>query len=120
MCTQVCGSCNLRGSCDRAYVLLKESESAARTVDVVRILLMYALDPLLIGGEERLPCLSNFDDSAKRLLHKLVELSEAVPEPPPVQPVIRTPQTKERIRSLVDDVQNENAELKRGDWMCPK
>ncbi|KAM0986129.1 hypothetical protein ACFX13_013599 [Malus domestica] len=36
---EVYGGCNLRGSCDRAYVILKESEAAARTVGIVQILL---------------------------------------------------------------------------------
>uniref|UniRef100_A0A7N0VHC0 RanBP2-type domain-containing protein n=1 Tax=Kalanchoe fedtschenkoi TaxID=63787 RepID=A0A7N0VHC0_KALFE len=116
----VCGSCNLRGSCDRAYVMLKESEGAARTVDVVRILLMYALDPSLIGGEVKLPRISLLEDSAKRLLSELVELSETVPEPPAVQPVIKAPKLKEQSKSFVDDVRTQNAEFKRGDWMCPK
>ncbi|KAL9681997.1 hypothetical protein QQ045_013790 [Rhodiola kirilowii] len=116
----VCGSCNLRGSCDRAYVILKESEAAARTVDVVRILLMYALDPLVIGGEEIPPGVSLFVESAKRLLSKLVELSETVPEPPAVQQVVKVSKPKERTQSFVDDVQTQNAELMRGDWMCPR
>ncbi|KAI4351031.1 hypothetical protein L6164_005420 [Bauhinia variegata] len=51
----VCGACNLRGSCDRAYVILKEPEAAARTVDIARILLFHALDPLVICGGEKSP-----------------------------------------------------------------
>lgn len=108
---EVCGGCNLRGSCDRAYVILKESEAAARTVDIVRILLFYALDPLVISGGEKPPGRELIEASAKKLFSEMIELSETAPDPALPKPSAKAPQKKE---------QSENVEMKRGDWLCPK
>ncbi|KAE8720506.1 Glutathione S-transferase family protein isoform 1 [Hibiscus syriacus] len=72
----VCSACNLRGSCDRAYVTLKEAEATARTVDIVRLLLSYALDPLVISEEGKLPGRERIDASARNPLSDLTKLSD--------------------------------------------
>lgn len=72
-----CGVCDLRGSCDRAYVTLQEAESGARTVDIVRILLFYVLEQSANSQGVKSAAKEQAELSAKRLLLELVELSEA-------------------------------------------
>lgn len=117
---EVCSTCNLRGSCDKAYVILKENESAARTVDIVRILLFYALDPLVISGGEKPPGRERVESSARKLLSELIELSKTSPDPALPKPAVRSPKKKEVSLNFIDDEQPQDVELKRGDWMCPK
>lgn len=116
----VCSTCNLRGSCDRAYVILKESEAAARTVDIVRILLSYALDPLVISGGEKPPCRERIDLSARNLLSDLTRLSETSCDAELPMPAAKAPARKEKTVSGNDEEEFKNVEMKRGDWMCPK
>ncbi|CAA2962524.1 zinc finger VAR3, chloroplastic [Olea europaea subsp. europaea] len=116
----VCGACNLRGSCDKAYVLVNDSEGAARTVDIIRILLLYALDPLVISGGEKPPGRDLIDVSARKLLSKMIALSETPPDPELPKPVVITSQKKKQSPDSVVDERSRNAEMKRGDWMCTK
>ncbi|KAL6001650.1 hypothetical protein ACLOJK_007390 [Asimina triloba] len=114
----VCSDCNLRGSCDRAYVIAKEDE-AARTVDVVRVLLSYAMDPLVLSGGEKPPGREHVESSACRLLSQLIELSDTSPDPSLPKPAVMTPIERERkIRDR--DRQFLNVEMKKGDWICSK
>ncbi|XVF50444.1 hypothetical protein PTKIN_Ptkin04bG0100700 [Pterospermum kingtungense] len=115
-----CITCNLRGSCDRAYVILNESEAAARTVDIVRILLSYALDPLVILGGEKPPGREHIDISARNLLSDLTKLSETSNNAELPMPTYRIPRRKEKTVSSNYDEEFKNVEMKRGDWMCPK
>ncbi|KAH7549409.1 hypothetical protein JRO89_XS13G0028200 [Xanthoceras sorbifolium] len=116
----VCSACNLRGSCDRAYVTLKENEAAARTVDIVRILLSYALDPLVVAGGEKPPGKETVEASARKLLSDLIKLSETAPDPSLPKPASKSPPKKEQTVNRLDDELSQNVEMKRGDWMCPK
>ncbi|KAI7731038.1 hypothetical protein M8C21_008177, partial [Ambrosia artemisiifolia] len=113
-----CGVCVLRGSCDRAYVVLKEIESDARTVDVVRMLLNYALDPV-VGLSKKPLGADVVEASAKKLLLELTKLSDTKVDPElqrPAAPVARkTPSFDFKERDST-----RNVEMKRGDWMCPK
>ncbi|XP_058227599.1 zinc finger protein VAR3, chloroplastic isoform X2 [Rhododendron vialii] len=113
----VCSACNLRGSCDKAYVILKESEAAARTVDIVRILLFYALDPLVVSDGEKLPRRALVEASARNLLSELTLLGETSPDPALPMPAAQASPQKKRSLSFVED---KDVEMKRGDWMCPK
>lgn len=127
---QVCGACNLRGSCDRAYKLLKDDETDARTVDIVRILLFHALDSLVISGGEKSSSRELVEASARKLLSELIELSEASPAPPlPTstrtasalpKPTHKVSLQKEQRVDFSYDKLSQNVEMKRGDWMCPK
>ncbi|CAN1856415.1 Zinc finger protein VAR3, chloroplastic [Linum perenne] len=115
----VCGVCNLRGSCDRAYVILKDSEAEARTVDLIRILMFYALDPLVISDGQRPAGRENVEVAARKLLSEMVELSEKTADPAPiVNPVVS--KKVERKVQIVHKGLSENVEMKRGDWMCSK
>ncbi|KAL6962990.1 hypothetical protein U1Q18_037956 [Sarracenia purpurea var. burkii] len=115
----VCSVCNLRGSCDRAYIIIKESEAAARTVDIVRILLFYALDPLVISGGEKPPGRALVEASARNLLSDLIVLSKTPPDPALPKLVSQASHKKERTPNLIDDEFSMDIEMKRGDWMCP-
>ncbi|KAJ8430323.1 hypothetical protein Cgig2_015380 [Carnegiea gigantea] len=132
---QVCSACCLRGSCDRAYVTLKESEQDARTVDLVRLLLFYALDPLVISGALGSRQVDHVNSSARKLLRKLTDLSEASPALAPLQPSVKDSYQKKQIVPSKDAVmaQNietnkgsknaamtQNVEMKKADWVCPQ
>ncbi|CAL5445278.1 unnamed protein product [Camellia sinensis] len=116
----VCSACNLRGSCDRAYVILKETEAEARTVDVVRILLFYALDPLVISGGEMPPGRALVEASARNLLSDLIVLSETSPNHTLPKAAVQASHKKERSLNFINDEFSTDVEMKRGDWMCPK
>ncbi|XP_031103515.1 zinc finger protein VAR3, chloroplastic [Ipomoea triloba] len=138
-----CGACNLRGSCDRAYVLLKELEGDARTVDIVRILLLYALDPLVISGGEKPPGRELIDASVRKLLLELIELSETPLDPNLTKPTPKAfLETKRSSDSIVDEglesnelknghlmrreinthrkVGKDDAKMEKGDWICSR
>ncbi|KAF6144593.1 hypothetical protein GIB67_006085 [Kingdonia uniflora] len=94
--SDVCSACNLRASCDRAYVILKDNEENARTVDIVRMLMMYAQDPLVLSGGEKPHGRENVEESVRKLLSELVELSDTTPNPELQIPAVRTPRQKEK------------------------
>ncbi|KAL6964775.1 DNA-directed DNA polymerase [Sarracenia purpurea var. burkii] len=118
----VCSSCSLRNSCERAY-LLTNKEDEARTIDVVRILLTYGFDP--VNGSvvnESLLKIKSVKAVVRKLLHEIVKLS-AVPIdpnlPPPIikkpPPKVKQPPPPPKKRVGRDDI-----EMKKGDWLCPK
>ncbi|XAR63969.1 hypothetical protein NMG60_11024142 [Bertholletia excelsa] len=116
----VCSSCNLRGSCDRAYVILKDYEAAARTVDIMRILLFYALDPLVISCGEKPPGRALVEASARNLLSELVLLSETSPDPAIPKSTEQITRQNGQSSKNIDARVPKDIEMKRGDWMCPK
>ncbi|XP_031492560.1 zinc finger protein VAR3, chloroplastic isoform X1 [Nymphaea colorata] len=109
---EVCSSCNLRGSCDRAYI---NAEEGARTVDVVRILLNYAADPLLLS-RDRSHEVVEIEASARRLLAKLTEMSNTPVDPALSKPAVKPSPQQERQKSKM---RQDNVEMQRGDWICP-
>ncbi|KAJ0489203.1 putative Zinc finger, RanBP2-type, HAD superfamily, Zinc finger, RanBP2-type superfamily [Helianthus annuus] len=114
-----CGVCVLRGSCDRAYVILKDVESSARTVDIVRILLNYALDPVV--GLSKKPLGADIvEASAKKLLLELTTLSDTNIDPELQRPAAAPVARKAPSFQYVERDSSRNVEMKRGDWMCPK
>ncbi|KAI4326279.1 hypothetical protein MLD38_031608 [Melastoma candidum] len=130
-----CSGCNLRGSCDRAYVMLKDSEDA-RTVDIVRTLLSYALDPLVISGDPKPPGRELVESSVRKLLMELIKLSETPPDPELLKPAVYTPRPRKGLTRIGDgdtieevadkrgsslvNANDADVEMKRGDWMCSK
>ncbi|KAJ8753713.1 hypothetical protein K2173_026389 [Erythroxylum novogranatense] len=116
----VCGACNLRGSCDRAYVILKESEGGARTVDIVRILLFYALEPLVFSGGTKPPGRGSVHAAVRKLLSQLIELSETAPDPALPKAASKIIPQKEQDKCSTAVGLCCNVEMKRGDWMCTK
>ncbi|CAH9118391.1 unnamed protein product [Cuscuta epithymum] len=107
-----CDACNLRGSCDRANVILKESEGSARTVDIVRLLVLYALDPLVTSREEKPPPRrEQIEASVRKLLLELVELSETPIDPKLTKPIPITSPEMERSTGYMVDKGLESDEL---------
>ncbi|KAE9605296.1 putative Zinc finger, RanBP2-type [Lupinus albus] len=112
----VCSSCNLRGDCDRAFVKAREDEGG-RTVDVMRIILTYGLDPI-IGSVQNKPCINKkVKESVISLLREIVEQStneEDSNRPDTTKvligQVIHNPRDKGKVDVL----------MKPGDWLCPK
>ncbi|KGN63880.1 zinc finger protein VAR3, chloroplastic [Cucumis sativus] len=116
----VCSTCNLRGSCDRAYVILKQTDGTARTVDVARLLLAYALDPLVLSGGDKPSGREHVEVSVRKLLSDLSELSEKPIDPAAVREVTKPPTRKEKSSKFTEDASTRDVEMKRGDWMCTK
>ncbi|KAF9625333.1 hypothetical protein IFM89_021703 [Coptis chinensis] len=78
-----------------AYGILKDSEaSACTTVDIVSMLLIYALDPIVLSGEEKPHGREQIEASARKLLSELVELSETPPDPALPKPAINPQECK--------------------------
>ncbi|KAL8028902.1 hypothetical protein ABFX02_14G192900 [Erythranthe guttata] len=118
----VCSSCRLRSSCEKAY-LLTNKEDEARTIDVMRILLEYGFDPTEGSvANKSLLKMKSVKTVVRKLLHEVVKLS-AVPIdpnlPPPVikkpPPKVKQPPPTPKRRVGRDDV-----EMKKGDWLCAK
>ncbi|CAA7022403.1 unnamed protein product [Microthlaspi erraticum] len=98
----VCGSCNLRGKCERAYAEAREEEGA-RTIDVMRILLTYGLDSISPTVENR-ACQTKFvEDSVRKLLRESVEYS-----------------LKDVESSETETARDDEIDLRKrpGDWHC--
>ncbi|XP_057744921.1 zinc finger protein VAR3, chloroplastic-like isoform X1 [Arachis stenosperma] len=112
----VCSSCNLRGDCDRAFVKAREDQGG-RTVDVMRIILTYGLDPI-IGSVDNKTCLKkNVKESVRSLLKEIVEHSTSSKNP-------YLPDTTEAVPEQLhpdwQDKGNIDVLMKQGDWVCPK
>ncbi|KAL6001367.1 hypothetical protein ACLOJK_007101 [Asimina triloba] len=115
----VCSSCILRGSCDRAYVKARQDEEG-RTVDVMRILLTYGLDPIT-GSVENKQCLNKtVKESVRRLLSQMVELSDKSNLGPAKITTKKLPFKGEQ--SIQQEMLKHKVDvpLKQGDWICPK
>ncbi|KAL6637701.1 hypothetical protein ACP70R_025273 [Stipagrostis hirtigluma subsp. patula] len=124
-----CNACKLRGSCDKAH-LVPEAEEGVRTVDVVRILLSYAIDPVSLSGEKSVD--GSVQESARKLLSQLATLSDTAIDPSLPKPVFQT-SSKESLTKLfaksresVDKARGSFGsgketvtEMKKGDWLCP-
>lgn len=106
---QACGACKLRGSCDKAYrTITPEEEVEAKTVDVVRILLSYAIEPSNLAGENSVA--GSVQESARKLLTELTARSDTAIHPSCIKPVYRVGKGREATET----------EMKKGDWLCPK
>ncbi|XP_062214797.1 zinc finger protein VAR3, chloroplastic-like [Phragmites australis] len=102
---EVCSQCNLRGSCERAYIKARKEE-VGRTVDVMRILLTYGLD-IITGHVENRACLNKtVKESIKNLLNEVVEVDSRGPGSSSAK------SAKHKGQSAVP--------MKQGDWNCPK
>ncbi|KAG8062294.1 hypothetical protein GUJ93_ZPchr0003g18302 [Zizania palustris] len=126
-----CSACKLRGSCDKAYVIPK-AEEGARTVDVVRILLSYAIDPTSLSGENSVN--GGVQESARKLISELTVLSDSAIDPSLPKPVFQTSSKQESLTGNSDkgtrsgaksrvsagkDKQTSATEMRMGDWLCP-
>lgn len=92
-------------------------DEGGRTVDVMRIILTYGLDPI-IGSVDNKPSLNKMvKESVRRLLKKIVECSTEDRNP-------NFSDTAEvAIKEVHPNPQDEgkkNGPMKQGDWLCPK
>ncbi|KAL9324907.1 hypothetical protein ACSQ67_005552 [Phaseolus vulgaris] len=105
------------GDCDRAFVKAREDEGG-RTVDVMRIMLTYGLDPIT-GSVDNKPCLTKkVEDSVRRLLKEIVEHStkeENSNFPDSTEVVMGNVHSNQQGKGKIDV-----AMMKQGDWLCPK
>lgn len=118
----VCSTCNLRNTCEKAY-LVTNKEDEARTIDVMRVLLTYGFDPINESVENKsLLKQKNVKTVVRKLLHEVVRLS-AVPIDPNLPPPVikqRPPKVKQPPPPPKRRVGRDDIEMKKGDWLCPK
>jgi hypothetical protein len=83
-----------------------EDEVEAMTVDVVHILLSYAIEPTSLSGENSVD--QGVQESARKLLSELTARSDTEVDPSCIKPVSCTAgKSKESVANM-------------GDWLCPK
>lgn len=94
---------------------MAREEQGGRTVDVMRLLLTYGLDPDF-GTVENKPCLNkSVKESVRALLQQMVDYSNDLPES----------ETSKPTRGDVLDLEQMEKDrisgsMKQGDWLCPK
>ncbi|CAN6303800.1 unnamed protein product [Urochloa humidicola] len=118
---EACKDCKLQQSCDRAFVT-PMAENEVRTVDVMRILLDYAIDTKSLSGQK--PVNESVQESARKLLSEFIMLSDTTIDPSCPKPVFQTSSnqqssTKAKARGSVGRGRETTAaEMKMGDWLC--
>ncbi|CAN8244730.1 unnamed protein product [Cochlearia groenlandica] len=118
----VCSSCSLRNSCEKAF-LLTNKEDEARTVDIMRILFTYGFDPLSgTVANKNLLKKKSVKTVVRKLLHEVVKLSSVQIDPNLTPPVIKKapPKVKQPPPPPKRRVGRDDVEMKKGDWLCPK
>ncbi|CAI9763281.1 unnamed protein product [Fraxinus pennsylvanica] len=78
---QVCSSCSLKSSCEKAY-LLTNKEDEPRTIDVLRVLLTYGFDPVN-GSVSNMSILKMkyVKTVVRKLIHEVVKLGSVPIDP---------------------------------------
>ncbi|XP_006657642.2 uncharacterized protein LOC102715867 [Oryza brachyantha] len=117
----VCSSCNLRNLCSRGYILTRK-EDEARTLDVMRILLVYGFDHVKETVENKPLKLKSVKTVVRKLIHDIAKLSAVPIDPNLPPPIIRKPppKVKQPPPPPKKRVGRDNVEMKKGDWLCPK
>ncbi|XP_055820054.1 uncharacterized protein LOC129888991 isoform X1 [Solanum dulcamara] len=112
----VCSFCTFRGSCERAYIIAREDQGG-RTVDVMRLLLTYGLNPTT-GAVENKPSLNKrVEESARKLLKEIVNFSSE-------ELICETQKSTNPCNPSVQGDHQEGGQInvlrEQGDWFCPK
>ncbi|KAJ0988641.1 hypothetical protein J5N97_006997 [Dioscorea zingiberensis] len=116
----VCSSCNLRGNCERAYVNARKDE-AARTIDVMRILLTNALNQTTASVENQACLKKNVKESSRKLLLEMVEFIDKECGSGTSETTSGRPLSKlEKLGAHQMPKCQINVPMKQGDWICPK
>ncbi|KAJ7977968.1 Zinc finger protein VAR3, chloroplastic [Quillaja saponaria] len=117
----VCSSCSLRNSCERAY-LLTNKEDEARSIDVMRVLLAFGFDPVNGIINKSVLKQKSVKTTVRKLLHEVVKLSSVPIDPNLPPPVIKRPppKVKQPPPPPKKRVGRDDVEMKKGDWLCPK
>ncbi|GAB4835825.1 hypothetical protein Ancab_000741 [Ancistrocladus abbreviatus] len=119
---EVCSSCSMRSSCEKAY-LLTNKEDEARTIDVMRVLLTFGFDPINGSVVNRsLLKQKSVKSVVRKLLHEVGKLSSVPIDPNLPPPVIkqRPPKVKQPPPPPKKRLGRDDIEMKKGDWLCPK
>ncbi|KAH7543059.1 hypothetical protein FEM48_Zijuj02G0143000 [Ziziphus jujuba var. spinosa] len=117
----VCSTCSLRNSCERAY-LITNKEDEARTIDIMRVLLAYGFDPSDESVNKSVLKQKSVKTVVRKLLHEVVKLSSVPIDPNLPPPVIKKPppKVKQPPPPPKKRVGRDDIEMKKGDWLCPK
>ncbi|AEE35094.1 Ran BP2/NZF zinc finger-like superfamily protein [Arabidopsis thaliana] len=107
----VCGSCNLRGKCERAYAQARDDEGA-RTIDVMRLLLTYGLDSISPTVENRACQTKLVEDSVRKLLRESVAYSLTDFES------AETETAGDELQPNSQDIDERDPRKRPGDWYC--
>lgn len=95
-------------------------DEGGRTVDVMRILLTYGLDPITAAVENK-PCLNKVvKEAVRRLLKQIVEYSTKEPDSDPLNSEPMNSRTAVRDHVNPKKKSCTNVPMKQGDWHCPK
>ncbi|KAG6599223.1 Zinc finger protein VAR3, chloroplastic, partial [Cucurbita argyrosperma subsp. sororia] len=118
----VCSSCSLRNSCERAY-LVTNKEDEARTIDIMRLLFTFGFDHM--NGtvvNDSLLKQKTVKTVVRKLLHGVVKLGSVPIDPTLSPPVIKRPppKVKQPPPPPKKRVGRDDVEMKKGDWLCPK
>lgn len=96
-------------------------DEAGRTIDVMRILLTYALNETS-GSVENQACLKkNIKESSRKLLSEMLEFSEK--EQGPVTSEVTSGRPLSQLHKFGAHEMPKsqmNVPMKQGDWICPK
>lgn len=119
----VCGGCNIRVSCSRADII-ENDDDKARTVDIVRLLMMYAVSPAINNsGETDNSIAANVQESARKLLGELIKLSDTTIDLTIPIPEVQLQSKKNSMVKITNATGNKmlhSIKMKPGDWKCPK
>lgn len=94
-------------------------DQTARTVDVIRVLLTYGLDPITGSIENKLCFNKELEESARRLMKQMTEFSlqKADPDSCYSSPGQHSSVCENFIKQRKEQSSNP---IKQGDWICPK
>ncbi|CAH9107913.1 unnamed protein product [Cuscuta epithymum] len=114
----VCSSCILRGNCERAYIKAREDEGIGRTVDVMRFLLTYGLDPTCGSVENKSHMNKRLEESVRKLLKEMVELS--INEGGDYESQDASSVVRSSTQGIAENHKDStvNGPMKPGDWLC--
>lgn len=99
--------------------MAREGE-AAHTVDLMRILLTYGLDPITGTVENELCRRTTIEESARRLLKEMVEFSSK--EFDSLLPNVTSSKRAASVQESSSSAEKgrTNVPIKEGDWLCAK
>lgn len=95
-------------------------DEGGRTVDVMRFLLTYGLDPLADTVENKPSLNKKVKESVRRLLKEMVDYStENLDSDLPKSTALKRVEPLPK-HSIPQEKYNINVPMKQGDWLCPK
>lgn len=99
--------------------MLGDSEGGARMVDLMRLLLAYALDPMLSGAESA-PSILQAESASRRVLSLLINLTEASTGLAPLKSSEKLDHKKEQSAHHINASVPRDVQMNKRDWNCLK